>query len=140
MFDTTVHQITFSRQNGGSIIYGRSVLATGLFKNERRGSRMMSDNESTPGAAIPSERMLCQQAGFLPVPLSRTSYQWMGDLSIYLFKSNTYTLYCRRDLEFTQEDLNKLIDSGIDLVYVSVRDNQQYFKAIENDMWCFGCY
>ena len=94
----------------------------------------MSDNESTPGATHPYERMLCQQAGFLPVPLSSASYEWLGDLSFYLLKNNTYTLYRRGDLEFTQEDLNKLIDSGVDLVYVSVRDHQLYFKTIENGL------
>ena len=94
----------------------------------------MSDNESAQGATHPYERRLCQQAGFLPVPLISASYEWLGDLSIYLLKNETYTLYRRADLEFTREDLNRLIDSNVDLVYVSVQNHQLYFKAIENGL------
>jgi len=94
----------------------------------------MSDNDSTRGATHPYEHLLCQQAGFLPVPLSSTSYECLGDLSIYLLKNKTYTLYRRADLEFTREDLNRLIDSDVDLVYVSVQDHQLYFKTIENSL------
>ena len=77
---------------------------------------------------------LCRQAGYLPVPLHSVPPEGLADLEVYLFNGRSYHLYRSTDLHFGQRDYQRLIDSGVDFVYVSVKDHQVYYRTIEKSL------
>ena len=82
----------------------------------------MENNESTQLL----ESKLCHQAGFLPVPLRSVPPASLEKLEIYLNNGQTYSLYRNVGLRFEPEDYKRLLNSGVEFVYVSVRDHQAY--------------
>lgn len=89
----------------------------------------MSENQ----VASISSKKLCFQAGFLPVPLKHVPPASLAELEVYLYNSqiHNYSLYRHPDLPFGKKDYLRLQDSGVDFVYVSVRDHQAYYRTME---------
>lgn len=79
-------------------------------------------------------RKLCHQAGYLPVPLSSVPHESLAELEVYLFNNRSYQLYRSTELSFDRKDYRRLIDSGVEFVYVSVRDHQAYYRTIEKSL------
>jgi HD-GYP domain-containing protein (c-di-GMP phosphodiesterase class II) len=78
-----------------------------------------------------SEKPLCTQAGYLPVPLRAVPPESLNQLNIYLAKEENYSLYRSQDLHFSNQDIHRLLDSGVEFVYVSVQDHQAYYRTME---------
>ena len=87
----------------------------------------VSDNNSP-------DHKLCHQAGYLPVPLRSVPPEGLADLEVYLFNGRSYHLYRSTDLHFGQRDYQRLMDSGVEFVYVSVKDHQVYYRTIEESL------
>ncbi len=81
------------------------------------------------------KKSLSSQAGYLPVPLRSVPPESFSGLRVYLKSSEGFSLYRDKDLDFGQKDYQRLIDSGVDFVYVSVHDHQQYYRTLEK---CIG--
>ena len=79
-----------------------------------------------------TEKQLCTQAGYLPVPLRVIPPQSLDQLNIYLVKEENYSLYRSNDLHFSDYDVQRLIASGVEFVYVSVQDHQTYYRTMED--------
>ncbi|KPK78062.1 MAG: hypothetical protein AMJ79_01100 [Phycisphaerae bacterium SM23_30] len=89
-------------------------------------------NASKNNALIcPTDSQLCCQAGYLPVPLRCVPAESLAGLEIYLSSKEGYSLYSAISLDFGPRDSQRLLDSGVDFVYVSVRDHQVYYRTIE---------
>jgi len=82
--------------------------------------------------AILSQQISCQQAGFLPIPLSQVPIEALKDIKIYLFKENEYVLFTSSQRSITLKDITRFIESGIDIAYCSVNDHQKYYDAIKH--------
>ncbi len=80
----------------------------------------------------PAESQLCCQAGFLPVPLRCVPAESLAGLEIYISTKEGFSLYSAIDLNFGISDSQRLLESGVEFVYVSVRDHQAYYRTIEN--------
>lgn len=79
-------------------------------------------------------RKLCCQAGFLPVPLNCVPYESLSELDLYLNNGTDYVLYRNIGIQFGLKDYQRLLESGIESVYVSVREHQQYHQALERSL------
>ncbi len=87
----------------------------------------ISDNNSL-------DYKLCHQAGYLPVPLRSVPPEGLADLEVYLFNGRSYHLYRSTDIHFGQKDYQRLMGSGVEFVYVSVKDHQVYYRTIEESI------
>lgn len=74
------------------------------------------------------------QAGYLPVPLRCVPSTALAGIEIYLASGGAYSLYSSIDLNFGDRDCERLLDSGVEFVFVSVRDHQTYYSTIENSL------
>ncbi|MBN1765602.1 MAG: HD domain-containing protein [Sedimentisphaerales bacterium] len=79
-----------------------------------------------------NKRSLCCQAGYLPVPLGCVPVESLSGLEIYLATGDGYSLYSAVDLDFNKDDSQRLLNSGVEFVYVSVRDHKVYYRTMEN--------
>ena len=79
-------------------------------------------------------RGLCYQAGYLPVPLRSVPPEGLAHLKLYLFNGKAYSLYRNIGLKFGIRDYRRLMDNGVNYVYVSVRDHRAYYRTIENSL------
>lgn len=74
---------------------------------------------------------ICSQAGYLPIPLHCVPADSLAGLQIFLAGKGGYSLYSAIDMRFEQRDSKRLLDSGVEFVYVSVKDHQVYYKTME---------
>ena len=81
-----------------------------------------------------SGRGLCYQAGYLPVPLRNVPPEGLANLNLYLHHGRSYSLYRNIGLKFGMRDYRRLLDNGVDYVYVSVKDHQAYYRTIEKSL------
>jgi len=79
-------------------------------------------------------RKICQQAGYLPVPLQSVPPESLAKLRLYINNGKEYSLYRRTGVKFGIKDYNRLIKTGVKFVYVSVRDHKAYYQTIENSL------
>ena len=79
-----------------------------------------------------NKRQICCQAGYLPVPLHCVPAESLAGLKIYLPGKGGYSLYSSVNLCFDSEDSRRLLESGVEFVYVSVKDHQAYYRTMEN--------
>jgi len=92
----------------------------------------MSLSPEINNAEKSTEKQLCTQAGYLPVPLRAIPPDSLYQLNVYLAKENSYSLYRSNDLQFSDHDIQRLIESGVEFVYVSVQDHQTYYRTMED--------
>jgi len=78
-----------------------------------------------------TQKQLCSRAGFLPVPLQTVPPESLTQLEIYIDNGENYSLYNASGLEFLPKDSERLLNYGIQFVYVSVRQHQEYYKTVE---------
>ena len=81
-----------------------------------------------------TEKKHCFQAGFLPVPLRAVPPESLQGLEVYIYTHPTYSLYKSCGLEFNLQDYDRLLEAGTDYVYISTRDHQKYYDAIEESL------
>lgn len=74
---------------------------------------------------------ICSQAGYLPIPLHCVPAESLAGLQIFLAGTGGYSLYSAIDMRFEQRDSKRLLDSGVEFVYVSVKDHQVYYRTME---------
>jgi len=79
-----------------------------------------------------NKRQICCQAGYLPVPLRCIPAESLAGLKIYLYGRGGYSLYSAINLRFESRDSQRLLESGVEFVYVSVKDHQAYYRTMEN--------
>jgi putative nucleotidyltransferase with HDIG domain len=79
-----------------------------------------------------NKRQICCQAGYLPVPLHCIPAESLAGLKIYLHGKGGYSLYSAINLRFGSKDSQRLLESGVGFVYVSVKDHQAYYRTMEN--------
>jgi len=79
-----------------------------------------------------NKRPLCCQAGYLPVPLRSVPAEGLTGLEVYLAGNGEYSLYSAIGLEFGPGDSQRLLENGVEFVYVSVHDHQAYYRTMEN--------
>ncbi len=81
-----------------------------------------------------SGSIVSSHAGFLPVPLRCVPCGSLSDLEVYIYNPQTqvYSLYRHRKLPFGEKDYQRLLDSQIETVYVSIKDHDIYYHAMEN--------
>lgn len=90
-------------------------------------------NESslTDSASESGAKTICCQAGYLPVPLRCVPEECLKDMDIYLANKDEYLLYSSTETPFSRHDLERLLESGVEFVYVSIRDHQTYYRTME---------
>lgn len=74
----------------------------------------------------------CTQAGYLPVPLRVVPPESLDQLNIYLATEDSYSLYRSVAFHFSNQDVQRLIEGGVEFVYVSVHDHQVYYRTMES--------
>ena len=74
---------------------------------------------------------LCSQAGFLPVPLKCVPPESLADMEVYIVGGDSYSLYSADGFRFSDRDAQRLLGSGVEYVYIAVRDHQKYSRTIE---------
>ena len=79
-----------------------------------------------------NKRPVCSQAGYLPVPLRCVPAESLAGLQIYLPGKGGYSLYSAIDMRFDSRDAERLLESGVEFVYVSVKDHQAYYRTMED--------
>ena len=77
---------------------------------------------------------LCCKAGYLPAPLRCVPAGSLSGIELYLASRNGYSLYSSADLSFGNPDAARLLDSGVEFVYISVRDHRKYYDTIEKSL------
>ncbi|MBN1845680.1 MAG: HD domain-containing protein [Sedimentisphaerales bacterium] len=91
----------------------------------------MKQRPKTDKGATNHRGQLCTQAGYLPVPLRTVPLEILADLSIFLLQNDEYSLYRSIGLHIESKDVQRLLDSGVEYVYISVKDHQAYYRTIE---------
>jgi HD-GYP domain-containing protein (c-di-GMP phosphodiesterase class II) len=77
------------------------------------------------------------RAGYLPVPLTSVPAVAFEGLGIYLRsnrpgdRASPFTLYRARDIRFTVEDRERLLNSGVKFVYISMADQARFREQTE---------
>ena len=71
---------------------------------------------------------------FFPIPLKHVSARQLEKIPIYLLTENEYCLYSTDGLGFNNEDRQRLLDSHIKYIFISVDDHEQYFHAMSDAM------
>ena len=71
---------------------------------------------------------------FFPIPLKHVSARQLEMIPIYLLTENEYCLYCTDGLGFSNEDRQRLLDSKIKYIFISVQDHEHYFQAMSDAM------
>lgn len=94
----------------------------------------MSDNIAQSILQNTGDSALCQQVGYLPVPLRNIPFEALAGLSLYLLNNNSYTLYRDKKLEIRPEDISRLLEANTEFAYVPVKDHQLYYQTIENGL------
>lgn len=79
-------------------------------------------------------KIACQYAGYLPIPLRDVPPQSLAALKVYLLIDQKYQLYRNTFLHFEQKDYDRLLESGVDYVYIPVDDHEQYFRTVEEHL------
>ena len=79
-----------------------------------------------------NKQPLCCQAGYLPIPLRCVPAEGLAGLEVYLANNGEYSVYSPIELEFGSQDFQRLLENGVEFVYVSVHDHQAYYRTIEN--------
>ncbi len=77
---------------------------------------------------------LCQQQGYLPVPLRNIPFEALVGLDLYLQKHGAYTLYRSKNLALKPADVTRLIESQVHYAYVPVQDHQRYYQTLEKGL------
>ncbi len=90
-----------------------------------------SDNNLSDSIA---KGKICSQAGYLPIPLSVVPPESLDQIGIYLAKGQSYSLYSSLEFNFSKKDVQRLIESGVEFVYVSVKDHHAYYRTMENSI------
>ena len=93
----------------------------------------MANSASTEDMTT-TEKKHCFQAGFLPVPLTSVPPESLEGLEVFIYTHPTYSLYKSCGLEFNSQDYHRLIEAGNEYVYISTRDHQKYYDAIEESL------
>ena len=52
----------------------------------------------------------------------------------YKMVNNLMTILHISDLHFGQEDQQRLLESGVEFVYISIQDHQKYYRMIEESL------
>jgi len=79
-----------------------------------------------------NKRQICSQAGYLPIPLRCVPAQSLVGLKIFLAGKEGYSLYSNLNSGFGPQDSERLLENGVQFVYVSVNDHQAYYRTMEN--------
>ncbi len=74
---------------------------------------------------------ICCQAGYLPVPLRNVPAESLEQLEIYLVNRGEYLLYSSIETRFAKGDVDRLLNGGVEFVYVSTKDHQTYYQMME---------
>ena len=93
----------------------------------------MAETALVEEALTPAKRS-CVQEGFLPVPLASVPPDSLNGLEVYIATYPTYNLYKSKDLKFGTRDYSRLIDAGTSCVYITIKDHQKYYNAIEDSL------
>jgi len=88
----------------------------------------------TDKQTIAEKQDICCRAGFLPVPLGSVPLESLNGLELYIANGENYSLYRSIDLNFGTKDMQRLLESKVEFVYVSVHDHQAYYQTIENSI------
>lgn len=94
----------------------------------------MSDNPSSETLTLSNDTQLCQQAGYLPVPLRDIPFEALMGLNLYLHSNSSYTLYRSKNLTIRPGDIERLIQAKIHFAYVPIKDHQLYYQTIEHGL------
>ncbi|MBN1764507.1 MAG: HD domain-containing protein [Sedimentisphaerales bacterium] len=95
---------------------------------------MFDINEQDTSATLTLDKISCRQAGYLPVPLRNVPPESLAELDIYLSSGSSYQLYRTPDLHFGPKDQQRLMESGVEFVYISIKDHQKYYRMIEESL------
>ena len=76
----------------------------------------------------------CIRQGFFPVPLELVPSDSLKGLEVYIYINSSYNLYNTSGHPFVTKDLRRLIDAGIQYAYISSKDYQRYYDAVENSL------
>ena len=90
--------------------------------------------ENNNNSLICPAAVFCSQAGYLPVPLQCVPPESLADMEIYLAGGDSYSLYSADEFRFSDRDAQRLLSSGVEYVYISVRDHQKYSRTIEQTL------
>ena len=71
---------------------------------------------------------------YFPVPLQHVSARQLEKIRIFLHTDNEYCLYSSDGLGFSSEDRQRLLDSHIKYIFISVDDHDEYFQAMSASM------
>lgn len=99
----------------------------------------MSLDESQPNVepsvtTPPQGHLAPRQAGYLPIPLKYIPPEVLSELNVYLYHDGQYALYNAQQHSFDQIDQRRLLSSGVETVYVSVRDHRRYYRTLEKHL------
>ncbi len=76
----------------------------------------------------------CNQAGYLPIPLQCVPADCLRELELHLYNGRTYSLYRNIGIKFGPRDYRRLVRSGVDFIYISVKDHMLYYRTIEQHL------
>ncbi len=94
----------------------------------------MSDKSTDAVINYLKEYPLCQQAGYLPVPLDDIPFEILSELDLYLQHDGEFALYREKNYKLTQKDIDQLIEADVHLAYVPIEEHGQYYQIIEKGL------
>ena len=87
-------------------------------------------------AASSSDDLVPGQTAFRPVSLRVLRLEEVADFAIYTHvrEGDRYVLYRERSLPFTQEAKARLIEAGVERVYVTAAERRHYLQYVERNL------
>jgi HD-GYP domain-containing protein (c-di-GMP phosphodiesterase class II) len=76
----------------------------------------------------------CNQAGYLPIPLQCVPSECLRELELHLYNGRAYSLYRNIGINFSPRDYRRLVRSGVEFVYIPVKDHMLYYRTIERHL------
>ena len=76
----------------------------------------------------------CNQAGFLPIPLQCVPSECLRELELHIFNGRSYSLYRKMGIKFGPRDYRRLVRSGVEFIYIPVKDHILYYRTIEQHL------
>ncbi len=92
------------------------------------------DTEQKEEVQPESHPSLGYQTDYLPIPLKHIPVESLAKMKLHLNVDNNYALYANIDGGFKHADQKRLIETGVEYVYVPLEDRQVYYRAMEKSL------
>ena len=77
---------------------------------------------------------LACRSGYLPVPLRCVPPESLAQLTVHLTKGEEFPLYRALGTQFAPCDRDRLLENGVEFVYIPTRDHRDYYRTVEANL------